>query len=105
MESKKALQYIANCFVIFVISHGNRHQAVLNVDGTVTCPNYRHEYGVYPKYLAWFDKNIKVNFSHSKYQFITLKKSGIKSLYLSDRIRNEYFRGSKKVLIKDKKNI
>ena len=50
-------------------------------------------------------KNIKVNFSHSEYQFITLKKSGIKSLYLSDRIRNEYFRDSKKVLIKNKKNI
>lgn len=50
-------------------------------------------------------KNVKTNFSHSNYQFQTLKKKGIKSQYLSDRINNEYFKASRKITLKTKKNI
>ena len=50
-------------------------------------------------------KNININFSHSSYQFKTLASQGVKSTYLSDCIKKEYFDKSKKILIKDKKNI
>ena len=50
-------------------------------------------------------KNININFSHSSYQFKTLASQGVKSVYLSDNIKKEYFIAGKKILIKNKKNI
>lgn len=50
-------------------------------------------------------KSVDVNLVHSKYQFDALKSKKIKSFYLSDYIRDEYFEASKKIMIKNKKNI
>ena len=50
-------------------------------------------------------ENIKVNLVHSKYQFNVLKSKKIKSVYLSDYIRDEYFKKSRTILLKKKKNI
>ena len=48
--------------------------------------------------------NISLNLVHSKYQHDFLKLKKIKSFYLSDYIRDEYFRAYKKIKIKNKKN-
>ena len=48
---------------------------------------------------------VKVNLVHSDYQFHALKDKKISSNYLSDYIRDEYFIASKKITIKNKKNI
>jgi len=50
-------------------------------------------------------KNISINLAHSKYQFEALRLKKIKSFYLSDYIRDEYFKAAKNILITNKKNI
>jgi len=58
-----------------------------------------------PFYNLFKIKDIKVNLVHSDYQFEALRSKKVKSVYLSDYIRDEYFKASKKILIKNKKNI
>ena len=74
--------------------------------GNITFFKYLKFIYLKPKFFNIFKiKDIDVNLVYSKYQFEALKSKNIKSSYLSDYIRDEYFKASKLISIKDKKNI
>ncbi len=58
-----------------------------------------------PFYNVFRIENIDINLSHSEYQFKTLKDKNINSNFLSDSINNKYIIASKKISIKNKKDI
>ena len=58
-----------------------------------------------PFYNVFKIDNININLAHSYYQYITLKSKNINSTYLSDSINSEFIKASKKISLKNKKDI
>jgi hypothetical protein len=58
-----------------------------------------------PFYNVFKIDNININLAHSYYQYITLKSKNINSTYLSDSINSEFIKASKKISLRNKKDI